>query len=289
MSSYEYHFIITNGITLHVVQAGPQQGPLVILLHGFPEFWYGWRKQIDYLAEKGYRVWAPDQRGYNLSEKPPKIKDYRVELLAKDIAGLIEAAGREKAYIAGHDWGAMVAWNLAISYPEKVEKLAILNVPHPEVMRHALTHRLSQLVRSTYAIFFQIPWLPEKLTGLNNWMLGTRAMKSSSRPGTFSESDLEQYRQAWSQPGAMTSMLNWYRASVRYPPRFPSTEAATVKVPTLIIWGAKDLFLKAEMAQQSLDYCQDGQLKYFEQATHWVQHEEAVSVNQLLADFFSQP
>ena len=158
---YEHKLIATNGITLHAVTAGPEDGPLVLLLHGFPEFWYGWRRQIPALAAAGFRVLAPDQRGYNLSDKPRELSAYRLDALAADALGLIDAAGRERAFVVGHDWGAMVAWWLALVAPQRVERLAILNVPHPYVFRRHLMNDAEQQKRSIYAGFFQLPWLPQ--------------------------------------------------------------------------------------------------------------------------------
>ena len=275
-------FVQTNNIRLHVVQAGPTDGPLVILLHGFPEFWYGWRHQIDALAEAGFWVWAPDQRGYNLSDKPNGISAYRIDTLAADIVGLIDAAGRQKAVIVGHDWGAAVAWWLAATHPDRVERLAVLNVPHPAVMSRFVRHDLGQLRRSWYIGFFQLPGLPEFLCRLGNWAALTRLFRQSSRPGTFTEADFEQYRTAWSQPGAFRSMINWYRAALQKPPKGMMPKRITV--PTLLIWGARDQFLKRDMAQLSIDRCDNGHLVFFEQATHWVQHEEIKKVSGLIME-----
>ena len=281
--TYDHHDVNTNGIRLHVVQAGPQNGPLVILLHGFPEFWYGWRHQISYLANAGYRVWVPDQRGYNLSDKPKGIAAYNLDHLANDIIGLIDAAGQQKVFLVGHDWGAAVTWWVANKYPERLERIVILNVPHHAVMRKTLQRNLAQLRKSWYIFFFQIPWLPEAIIRRNNWRGAQRSLEDSSRPGTFSEAELAHYREAWSQPRAFTSMINWYRAIMQKPPKkLPSRR---IKVPTLIIWGAQDKFLSQEMAQASLDLCDDGRLVLIEEATHWVQHEEADRVNPLISDF----
>lgn len=279
-------FVEVNGqpgssVRLHVVQAGPVDGPLVILLHGFPEFWYGWKRQIEPLAAAGYRVWVPDQRGYNLSDKSKGIGAYGIDQLAADVVGLIDAAGQEKAVVVGHDWGGAVAWWTAAKYPQRVERLVILNVPHPAVMKRFVSRDLGQMRRSWYIGFFQLPWLPERLARLGNWATLTRTLRSTSRRGTFSDADLAQYRTAWSQPGAITAMINWYRASLRRPPaRLPSVR---ITVPTLLIWGAHDRFLKREMAQPSIDRCDNGRLVFFEKATHWVQHEEAERVTQLIA------
>ncbi|MBE2240656.1 MAG: alpha/beta hydrolase [Caldilineaceae bacterium] len=279
--------MFTNSVNLHVVMAGPQAGPLVILLHGFPEFWVGWRQQMPALAAAGYHVWAPDQRGYNRSDKPARVDAYHIDALAKDVVGLIEASGREQVYLAGHDWGAAVAWWVAGHYPARVKKLAILNAPHPAVMRRAVLEESEQRKKSWYIFFFQLPWLPEWALSLDNFANATRMLQASSRAGTFTPHDLAAYRQAWSQPGALTAMINWYRAMVR-------TQAGGVKLgriqpPTLMIWGAKDIALGRSLAQPSIDLCDQGRLVFLEEASHWVQHEEPAQVNRLLLEFFGDP
>jgi epoxide hydrolase 4 len=283
LNTAEHHWIETNGIRLHVFQAGPKDGPLVILLHGFPEFWYGWRYQIPYLASAGYRVWVPDQRGYNLSDKPAGVAAYRIDVLAADVIGLVKAAGRERTFLVGHDWGGAVAWWAAAYYPQCVDRMVVINAPQVAVMWKHLRHNPAQLLRSWYIFFFQIPWLPEAVARLGDWKMVVEALRQSSRPNTFSEADLEIYKQAWSQPKAYTCMLNWYRAILRIRPRPPVHPR--LSVPTLLIWGARDRFLGRELAQQSIDLCSEGRLVVIEEATHWVQHEEAEHVNTLIADF----
>jgi len=278
--------IETNGIKLHVVMAGPKDGRPVFLLHGFPEFWYGWRKQIPVLAEAGYRVIMPDQRGYNLSDKPKGVKAYSLDKLADDILGLMDALGYEKVNLIGHDWGAAVAWALAIWYPERLQKLGILNVPHPAVALNFLRRGdPEQLRRSWYVFAFQIPWLPEVLIRAKNWLRLERALHNSSKPHTFTDEDIAEYKKAWSQPGAMTAMLNWYRAGRYISKLFKETR---VRVPTMLIWGMGDTALSHRMARPNMDYCDDGKLVFFEDATHWVQHEEAEAVNGLLIEFMSK-
>ena len=279
----EHQQISVNGINLHVVQDGPRAGQLVILLHGFPEFWYGWRRQIPYLAAAGYRVWAPDQRGYNLSDKPDGIAAYTLDELAADVIGLIDAAGHERAFVVGHDWGAAVAWWVAAKYPERVARMVVINVPHLSVMKAQVRRSFTQMRKSWYVLFFQLPWLPEKLARMGNWNAAVQSLRLSSHPGTFTDADLDIYRQAWSQPKAYTSMLNWYRAVVQKPLTAPSSPQ--IKVPTLLIWGTQDRFLEREMAQPSIDLCDDGRLVFIEGATHWVQHEEADRVNKLIDGF----
>ncbi len=278
--------ISTNGIQLHVVSEGAPSDPLVILLHGFPEFWYGWRHQIPALAAAGYRVWAPDQRGYNHSDKPEGIAAYAVDKLAVDAIGLIDAAGHDKAFIVGHDWGAAVAWWLAAQYPERVERMVIINVPHPTVMQAQLQQSMAQLQKSWYIFFFQIPWLPEAIAQLNHWDIPAKALEQSSRPGTFTPHDLEMYRKAWAEPGAYSSMVNWYRAAIQCPSAPLSNPR--VSVPTLMIWGIQDQFLGRELAQPSIDLCENGRLVFIDEATHWVHHEEANRVNALIEEFFRE-
>ncbi len=285
MIPYDHALIKTNGVNLHVVQAGPEDGQLVILLHGFPEFWYGWRKHIDFLAEQGYRVWAPDQRGYNISEKPNGIAAYNLNALSADVIGLIDAAGRDTAMLVGHDWGAAVAWWTACKYPQRLNKLVILNVPHQDVFRKTVLSDREQTMRSWYMGFFQIPFLPETLMGVMSEAL-TRGMQASSKPGAFTDADMVEYRKAWAQPGALKSMINWYRSIIQQPVQSPDPH---VKVPTLILWGKKDAYLKWEMAQASVELCDNGKLIYFDNATHWIAHEEPDRVNQLMLEFFKSP
>jgi pimeloyl-ACP methyl ester carboxylesterase len=276
--------LLKNGnIGLHAVAVGPQDGPLVVLLHGFPEFWYGWRKQIEPLAAAGFRVIAPDQRGYNLSSKPSGVAAYSLTELVSDVIAIADQLGQEKISLAGHDWGAAVAWSAALLHPERIAKLVVLNVPHPSVMRKFISTRPRQLSRSWYMFFFQLPWLPEAFFSAFDFRAGALALLRSSRPGTFSDEDLVQYRAAWSQPGAITSMINWYRALFRTRVKFPDK---TVRVPTRILWGERDSFLLAEMAQASLRYCVSAELVTFANATHWLQHEEPARVSELLIDFF---
>ena len=181
MDNWTHAFVKTNDITLHVVQAGPEDGPLLILLHGFPEFWRGWRQQIPFFAAAGYRVWVPDQRGYNLSDKPRGLDAYDLNELAADVVGLIDAAGRDKAYLVGHDWGANVAWWVGIHYPERLHKLGILNVPHPVIMRQNLQENPSQLRKSWYMFFFQLPAVPEVTIQAADWRLWRRCVASADR------------------------------------------------------------------------------------------------------------
>jgi len=279
----EHSYIETNGIRLHVVQAGPQSGVPVVLLHGFPEFWYGWRKQIPALVAEGCRVIIPDQRGYNLSDKPKGIKNYDIFMLVEDMIGLIDVLGYEKVNLVGHDWGANVAWALAIKYPERLHKLSIMNVPHPAVMNRFLKRDFEQIRRSWYAAFFQLPWIPETMLQAGDWSRAEQALRGKNNFHSFTDEDIIKYKDAWSQLDAMTSMLNWYRAVMRYQPPMPKDPR--VKVRTLMMWGMKDFALSHRMARPSMDYVDDGNLILFPDATHWVQHDAADEVNHYLIDF----
>jgi epoxide hydrolase 4 len=282
-SDYASSYIHTNGVNLHVIQAGPETGKPVILLHGFPEYWYGWQKQIGPLAEAGLRLIVPDQRGFNLSDKPQEIDQYRMDILARDVIELMDALGLERASLVGHDWGGMIAWVTAALYPERVERMAILNAHYPRMGLRTLLRHPQQILKSSYILFFQIPGLPEAILRNNDWAGLVRTMRRSSQPGTFSEADFEQYRRAWWRKGAITSMLNWYRAFLRRRVDLPSKPR--FKMPVLVLWGVKDLALGRELAEASLDLCEDGELVYFEGATHWVQHEEHEAINRYLVGF----
>jgi pimeloyl-ACP methyl ester carboxylesterase len=279
--------ITTNGVNLHVVQAGPVDGDPVILLHGFPEFWYGWRGQIDPLARAGYRVIVPDQRGYNRSEKPENIASYHLDTLAQDIFGLVQKSGYERVHLVGHDWGAVVAWRLASNDPSCLKRLVILNAPHPAIMLRTLTRSGEQMIRSLYILAFQIPRLPEALMRSGNYTRLAKTLQRNAHPGAFSEADLGLYRQAWSQPGSLTSMLNWYRASFRWGLRnlWARPTPTRIETPTLVIWGAEDTALSRDMAPASTELCLDGHLALFEDAGHFIQHEKTEAVTQLLIDF----
>ena len=269
---------------------GRENGTSVVLLHGFPEFWVGWRKQIPALTAAGFRVIVPDQRGYNLSDKPRGVAAYDVDILARDVIGLLDHFGIQKARLAGHNWGAAVAWTVAIQYPERLEKIAILNVPHPDVMTRFILTDSTQRRKSWYVYFFQIPILVEWILRRKNFEALARMLVQSGRRGTFSEQDVVEYKKAWSQPGALTGMLNWYRAAVRRGLRaaFNKSAPRRVAVPTLMLWGKRDLALSFEMAQPSIELCERGELVSFSRATHWVQHDAADEVNQKLIEFLKQ-
>jgi len=258
-----------NGVRLHLVAAGNEDDPLLVLLHGFPEFWYGWHRAITPLVDAGYRVLVPDQRGYNLSEKPDGVRPYRISELSGDIVDLVASSGRESAHIVGHDWGAVVAWDVSLRHPETVDRLGIVNVPHPTVFQNTLKSNPKQMLKSWYMFFFQLPRIPEWFQRRRNFQPLVDGFRSS-KEGTFTENDIERYRTAWDRERGITGMINWYRALFRHaedPPR------EQVEAPTLVIWGEQDKYLLTEMASRSVEYCDDGRLEQIPEGTHWVHHE----------------
>ncbi len=280
--------IDVGAVRLSCTLAGPEDGPLLILLHGFPEYGGSWRHFVAPLARAGFRVVVPDQRGYGRSDKPPRVRDYHIDALADDVEGLMRALGYPRAHVVGHDWGAAVAWWLAMRSPAKVERLVAMNVPHPAVMRSELLGNPKQTRRSWYMFYFQVPRLPE-------WSLlrdgGRRFydnLASHAAPGSFPEEDREHYMRAWAQPNAMGSMLNWYRAAMRYQSTGDAL-ARRVAVPTLVLWGKEDHALLSTMAAKSLDWCDEGSLRYFEGAGHFVQHDARVEVLEELLNFLPAP
>jgi pimeloyl-ACP methyl ester carboxylesterase len=275
---------VGGGITLHYVEAG--QGPLVVLLHGFPEFWYSWRHQIPALAAAGFRVVAPDMRGYNLSSKPSGWRAYDTDLLADDVAGLIRHLGAESARVVGHDWGAAVAYSTAMRHPEVVERLAILNVPHPERMLRAL-RTVRQLRKSWYMFFFQIPRVPEAAMRRGRFSFPKRSLRSGVA-GTFSDADLQRYVQAWSEPGALTGMINYYRAALRQSPRSVQSRMKPFEAQTLVIWGERDRFIGAELAEPLPRLVPNARVERVPEAGHFVQSEAPARVNELLGAFLAE-
>lgn len=285
MQEVNFRLIETNGVRLHTVVAGPEDGELVVLLHGFPEFSYGFHHQMEALAASGYRVVAPDQRGYHLSDKPERIDDYTIDKLSGDIAGLIEAFGETSAMVIGHDWGGAVAWHLAASKPDYVKKLIAINIPHPAAMPRVFMKNPLQWLKSSYMAFFQLPEVPEKLMAANDFESMKQAMKGTARPDAFTDQELERYKDAWSQPGALTGMLNWYRAirkgSLLQMPKAP------LRMPVRIIWGLGDQFLSPMLATESLKFCENAELVWVGEATHWVHHEQPEIVNRLIKEFLT--
>lgn len=272
---------------LHYKFAGNSSNETIIFLHGFPEFWYSWRKQLDHFSEK-YHVVAPDMRGYNKSLKPKRVGDYKIDSISKDIIELLKHLGKEKVILAGHDWGAAIAWHLALLHEEQFSKVIILNVPHPYVFRKKLFTNIRQFSKSWYIFFFQLPFLPHRILGKSNFQRGTEMLVSSSQEGSFTEEDLEKYKAAWANENSMKYMIMWYKAMLRYSWNMSQYRNKKVNIPLKIIWGKNDIALVPEMANESLQYCEQGELTYLEEATHWVQHDEPKKVIQLMEEFIQK-
>jgi len=266
-------------VRLHYVEAG--DGPLVVLLHGFPEFWYGWRRQIAPLAAAGFRVVAPDLRGYNLSSKPDGVTAYSAGELAADIRGLIHERGAESALVAGHDWGGTAAWTLAMNHPEVVDRLAILNAAHPRKLNEGLRHP-SQLRRSWYFFYFQLPGVPEHHVQADGWRFFQDFLEDAQP--RYTPEEIERYVEAWAQPEAARMMINYYRCAVRH----GSGEIHPITAPTLVIWGERDRYLGSALAEPHEDDVPNlDRVERLPDASHWVHHDEAARVNQLLTEFFA--
>ena len=269
--------------SLHYVEAG--DGPLIVLLHGFPEFWFGWRLQIAPLAATGFRVVAPDLRGYNLSSRPDGVEAYTADRLAADIVGLVRERGAESALLVGHDWGGTVAWTMAMNHPEVVDRLAILNAAHPRRLQQGL-HNPNQLRKSWYFFFFAIPGLPEEVVHARNWHFFRHFLQDARPP--YTDEEIERYVEAWSQPGAATAMINYYRASVRQSPKQAEAQLRPISAPTLVIWGQDDAYLGPDLAEPDRDDVPNlDRVERLADASHWVHHDQAERVNQLLIDFFA--
>lgn len=283
VNSFEEHgYITTNNIKLHYVSQG--KGKLMLLLHGFPEFWYSWRNQIAEF-KTDYHVVAPDLRGYNLSDKPQGLKAYDMSELVADIKGIITGLGYDDCILVAHDWGGAIAWNFAYAYPQMVEKLIVLNIPHPTLFTKGLK-TLQQLRKSWYMFVFQLPWLPEFLFQLNDYQAIKNAFMDMAIDKTaFKPEDLQAYRDAAAQPGALTATINYYRQGFSSLFRDQQPEYGTLQVPTLIIWGESDTALGKELTYGTENYVSDWQIKYIPNCSHWVQQEQPELVNRYIREF----
>lgn len=272
-----------NGLRFHYVEAGA--GSLVLLLHGFPEFWYSWRRQIPALAQAGSHVLAPDLRGYNESEKPTLVRDYRGNTLVSDIVALMDHAGAAKAVVVGHDWGGVIAWALAQRHPERVDRLVILNAPHPAALRRELLRSPAQWYRSSYILFFQLPWLAEWRLRAGNFAFLRKVLRREPvQAGAFNDEDVERYRSALAQPGALTAALNYYRAALRYPDLSKDSDRPII-MPTLVLWGMRDRYLGPGLAEDLSRWVPDLHLQRFEDASHWIQNDAPDRVNAAMLEF----
>lgn len=284
---WSHAFADVNGVRLHYVEAGAGAGrPLVVLLHGFPEFWYAWRNQIGPLAAAGFRVVAPDMRGYNLSSKPPRVRNYRVEFLADDVLALARRLGHDRFHLVGHDWGGVVAWSAAMSPAGgAVERLVILNAPHPVAYLREL-RRPRQLLRSWYVFAFQMPRLPEAMIRARDFNALRELFRNGpAKRGAFTDEDIERYVDAFREPGALTAAVNYYRAAARRSPAGVVRQARPIDTPTLVIWGERDKYLVPALAAGLERWAPNSRIERFPNATHWIQHDEPARVNELITEF----
>jgi pimeloyl-ACP methyl ester carboxylesterase len=277
-----HHFLATNGISLHYVTQG--EGPLMLFLHGFPEFWYSWRHQLPEFAQD-YTCVALDLRGYNESDKPEGVEAYRMEELVEDVKGVMRKLGYDRCILVGHDWGGAIAWSFAYAYPEMLESLIVMNLPHPAKFAAGL-QTPQQLLRSWYIGFFQIPFLPELLLQAGDyWPIEQMFKGMAIRKEAFTEADIRQYKTAAAKPGALTAMINYYRAMLGN--NFMDRTWPVLEVPTLMIWGEEDTALGKELTVGTEEYVRDFHLRYIPNCSHWVQQEQPEQVNAYMREFLA--
>jgi len=293
MPTIQSQFAEVNGIPLHYVSVG--QGKLIMFVHGFPEFWYEWEKQLVEFGQD-YQAVAPDMRGYNLSSKPADVEKYHVKNLIEDLRALAEHLGHAKFIMVAHDWGGAVAWSAAIRYPELLEKLIIINSPHPAVFARELLNNPDQQKASRYMLMLRSAEA-ERVLSENNFARLKDVLVQFGSKWEMTDEERQKYIDAWSQPGALIGSLNYYRASPLYPPTSKSVEEQissilnlpkemfAVKVPTLVIWGEEDRALLTGNLDGLEEYIEDLTVKRIPDGTHWVIHEQPELVNSLIRDF----
>jgi pimeloyl-ACP methyl ester carboxylesterase len=292
MLRHEYADV--NGVRLHYVTTG--KGKLILFLHGFPEFWYMWKRQLVELG-RDYQAVAVDMRGYNLSSKPAEVEQYQIPRLVEDIRALAHHLGQKKFILVGHDWGGAVAWAFALYHPEYLEKLVIINAPHPAVGARELRENPAQQKASEYMLKFRSPQAEQILSANNYSRLLEAILGDRLRRGYLSEEDRQAYLEAWSQPGALTGGLNYYRAAQVGPPTGDASEpprsylaelpSPVVKVPTLVIWGEKDAYLLTGNLEGLEEFVPDLTLRRIPDASHWVVHEQPDRVNAYIREFIA--
>ncbi|MGD1922552.1 MAG: alpha/beta fold hydrolase, partial [Pleurocapsa sp.] len=261
------------------------EGKLMLMLHGFPEFWYSWRHQIAEFAQD-YHVVAIDMRGYNDSDKPESLFAYKISELIADVKGVINGLDYEDCILVAHDWGGAIAWNFAYEHPEMVEKLIVMNLPHPAKFIAGLK-TWEQLQKSWYIFFFQIPFLPELIFQANNYQaIASTFIDMAIDKSAFSAEDLSAYKEAAAKPGALNAMINYYRANFNISPdNNEAKEYGVLNIPTLMIWGEEDTALGKELTYGTEEYVKDLKLKYIPNCSHWVQQEQPELVNQYMREF----
>jgi len=272
-------------VVLHVVLAGPETAPPVILLHGFPELWFSWHRVIAPLAGAGFRVIAPDLRGYNRSDKPVGAAAYSGDAFARDVLGLLDALGLETAFFAGHDVGAGVAWTLVLLHPERVRRAVMLSSPHPIAWERAHPRDDPQSI-SWFRSFFRLPFLPELVTRAGGWWLLTRNLRRTSHPGTFEGETLAVFQSAWARDNAISTMINVYRAPFRSE---PIPEDSRPRVPVRFVHGGRDAFMPREASRITAEVIGEGAVIELPEASHWLLLEEPERIGALLVEFFGSP
>jgi len=279
-----------NGLDFEVLTAGEGDN-LALCLHGFPEHALSWRAQIPALVDLGYRVWAPNQRGYgNTLPRPKNVVDYEMQHLIDDVAALIDASGARRVTLIAHDWGGAVAWMYALRPPRPIERLVIMNVPHPAILRARLRDSSAQKLRSWYFLFFQLPVLPELLLGAGHARaIGRVFTQTATNKARFTTDILEVYRDQASRPGVLTAMLNWYRAAPRGMRAQLKLGVPVIDVPTMMVWGEADAALGKETTYGTDAYVSNLRINYLPGISHWVQQDAPDEVNALLQSFLSEP
>lgn len=283
-----------NGLCFEVHERLPSDDPapsrLALCLHGFPEHAHAWRHQLPALAARGYRAWAVNLRGYGRSSRPPRMRDYRIEALLQDVAGLIDASGAEETVLIAHDWGAVIAWYFAMRRLRPLQRLVIMNVPHPGPMTRELRSNPEQRRRSWYALFFQLPVLPEKLLGRDGARrIGEIFASGTVHPGRVPAEDAEVFARNAAQPGALKAMIDYYRALALGggSRRQQQLGLPLIEVPTLMLWGVQDLALTEACTWGTDEWVRSLTLRYLPQASHWVQQDEPELVNAMLEAFLA--
>ncbi|XP_077989005.1 epoxide hydrolase 3-like isoform X2 [Glandiceps talaboti] len=289
MLMYNHTWILIDDVKIHYVANGERSKPLMLLLHGFPEFWYSWRHQLREFS-KDYRVVAVDMRGYGDSDIPKGIAPYAMTCLTGDVRDMIPALGYSSCVLVAHDWGAAVAWRFAMDYPDLVDKLVIMNGPHPDRFRKVISSSLKQFLMSWYMFLFQLPFLPEIVFKLNDysWIKGAFCGKEMGmrNPEAMTEEDIEAFKYNIQREGASTAMVNYYRAAVRYPPA-GKPKSPIITSPTLLIWGAEDKALDISLTEGLEKYVSDITVKLVPNASHWVQQDRPDETNRLMREFLT--
>lgn len=289
----EHKYVTANGLKFHYVSLGDPSKPLMLLLHGFPEFWFSWRHQLKAFSDN-YHVVAVDLRGYNETERPPRTCDYALPHLRQDVAELIPALGHSKAVLVGHDWGGAIAWAVAQRHPDLVTKLVVMNCPHTRVFQRTITSTWAQLMKSWYMFLFQLPWLPEFMLSRRDYGYFTavfRGKKAGVRNlEAFPPEAVEAYKYVFSQPGASTGPINYIRcifSSANSAPAERQIARRKIETPTLLLWGDDDMFLERSMADGHGDFVTNLTVKHIPKCSHWVQQDVPDLVNEYVREFLA--